>query len=128
MKNPKIKLDKSGLQGRDLEIARRCLGRDERLRATKPRMDDDIGREATYVWRMVAFECSIDSRHWCIPMTAEFDLPDEYWDRGDVHGSARRRQSRVKELDAVVEAMVSTVNARERHGVNRWARAMGAPV
>jgi hypothetical protein len=120
MKNPIIDLSKTDLTGRDLEIAKKVLGRSNRLRSSKPKDDG----EAAYVWRMCAFLISTNRQHWSMPVTADFDLPYPYWDRDDVHGAAEKRRARCAELKKIEDAIVNTVPKEEWHGVRRWARAM----
>ncbi len=130
----------------DRSIAEQILNKGK-LRASKPK-----DGEAAYVWRMVAFICSPVSQHQCMPMTAEFDLPQQYWGPRDMperfgarndpaayrawHDSdeyraatdtarARRRQ-RVKELQAIADALLETVPKRQWTGAIRWARALGS--
>lgn len=88
------------------------------LRSTKPK-----DGEAAYVWRMVAFNVSPNRQHQCMPMTADFDMPDHYW--GD-DGAAKRRRARCKELDVLVDALVKAVPKEQWHGVRRWGHALGA--
>jgi len=122
MKNPVINISETNLSGRDLEIAKKLLGRGGRLRSTKPKNDG----EAAYLWRMVAFQVSTNPQHWCMPVTAEYDLPEEYWDRNDIHGAAKRRQERIKELKEIEDAIMKTIPKNEWHGINRWGKAFGA--
>ena len=121
MKNPIIDISKLNLSGRDLEIAKKLLGRGSRLRTSKPKDDG----EAAYVWRMVAFQCSTNPQHWCMPMTADFDMPEEYWDRNDIHGAAKKRRARTEELKKIEDAIMENIPKSEWHGVRRWARALG---
>ena len=102
----------------------KIVGRGGRLRASKPPVskDDPTSGEAAYVWRMVAFQVSPNGKHHCMPCTADFDLPTIYWDRTDPSSHDRRR-ARIKELDAVVDAIVNTVPKNEWHGIRRWSRA-----
>lgn len=128
-KMPVIDLSKTDLAGRDLEIAQACLNKG-RLRSTKPK-----DGEAAYVWRMVAFMISPNRTHQCMPMTADFDMPKEYWGpvpsvRDEayyeaVSAAAERRRARCKELDKIVDKMVDTVDKNQWHGVHTWGRAFG---
>lgn len=90
------------------------------LRSTKPK-----DGEAAYVWRMVAFNVSPIRQHQCMPVTAEFDMPAEYWDRTDTRAAAEKRRNRCKELDVLVDALVNSVPKEQWHGVVRWGRALG---
>jgi len=115
---PPISVDalRSRLSGRDLQLAEACLNNGH-LRASKPR-----DGEAAYVWRMVAFQVSPKPIHHCMPMTADFALPDTYW-HGE--GAGDRRRARLKELNAIVDAVVDAVPRTQWHGVRRWGRALG---
>lgn len=132
---PVIDLSQTSLQGRDLEIAQHCLNKDK-LRATKPDRKKD--GEAAWVWRMVAFSISIKRQHHCMPVMADFDLPDEFWpartkgvgfdDPTWAQKSREAREKRVarkKELQAIADTMIETVPKQGWHGVNRWAHALG---
>ena len=130
---PLIDLSKADpeLRGRDLEIAQRCLGRDNRLRATKP--DPKKDGEAAWVWRMAVLELSPRSQHQCMPVTAEFDLAPWFDHRaaGVDFGSpeategrrvaAEARKARKEDLYHIVNAIGSCVPVKDWHGVRRWA-------
>lgn len=125
----RIDLDRTGLEGRDLEIATESLLPNGKLRRSKPAKASGEGK---YVWRMIAFALSSDPRHHCMPIMAECDLLNEYWGRDedgrrtqDVHEAHEKRRARVKELDAITEAIVRTVPTRRQPGTMRWARAFG---
>lgn len=88
------------------------------FRASKPKCENskpNTGR-AAYVWRMVGFQISSIPALQCMPCTAEFYLCDEDW---------KQRREVLKELDAVVDNIVSLVPPAKRHGINRWAKALG---
>lgn len=134
------------LTGRNREIAEATLHRG-RLRRNKPIGDG----EAAWVWRMLAFYVSPISKHQCMPMTADFDLPAQYWSTSPVTklqefegdqdklrawlespertseliDAADRRRARTHELQAIVDELCSTVPKSRWHGVKRWARALG---
>ena len=120
MTMPKIDLTVTSLTGRDLEIALGCLNKGA-LRASKPISDG----ESKYVWRHVAFSVSPNAKHQCMPMSADFDLPEQYWDR-EVENYHEKRRARIKELDLIVDAMVKAVPPSQWYGVSRWRRALGA--
>lgn len=112
------------------------------------------GNEAHYVWRMVAFQISVDAKAHCLPISAAFSLIDTYQPhdnacgRGgndyagmfDGNGSYRfpcscgadERTAALKiqldaqreRLDRIVEEICSTVSANEHYGVRKWARAL----
>ena len=125
--NPVIDLDRvADLTAEEREIARLIVGREGRLRASKPTIDYRVVqgqytrvREATnpvqgraaYVWRMVAFQISVNPKHHCMPCTADFDIP--------VADYAERR-AESKRLDGLVDRIVNSVPKREWHGISRW--------
>lgn len=143
-KMPTIDLSKTGLflGSRDMEIARRCLGRmssesEGLLRSSKP--DPKRDGEAAYVWRMVAFQVSPHHAHHCMPMMAEFDLPAEFWTRRSdcaadtpeeqsriLLATSEKRKARIRELDLIVDAVVGTVPKDQWHGIHRWGQVLGA--
>ena len=100
----------------DMEIVRACIFKGK-FRATKPKGKGD----APYVWRMAAFVISNNAKHWCMPMTADFDLADIWWNGCD----PKLRREHTKHLDTVVDAIVNSVPKEGWYGVRRWARAMG---
>ena len=102
-----------------------------RLRASKPKVtrrasgvlaygrrtyepDHDEGCVA-YVWRMVAFMVSPRSRHHCMPMTADFDLP----------GDCEARRVLSEGLDRIVNEIVDAVPKHQWHGIIRWGQVYG---
>ena len=126
---PRIDLSSRGLalSGRGLELARACVSRTGHLRATKPKGDG----EAMYVWRMLVFYLSPHSRHHCMPVTAEFDMPNRYWAEAGQDGTSERvqkcaemRRARMKELDRIVDVVTGTVPIAQWHGVSRWKRTL----
>jgi len=130
-------------------IAEKCCatrGGEKRLRATKPK--DGV---AAYVWRHVAFTVSPMPVHQCMPMTADFDIPDSAfahraetyqpraeteadkktlagWDERTwnmMNRGAKKRAYLKNELDPIVDAIVATVPKNRWYGANRWGRALG---
>lgn len=125
MTMPQINLEAINLSPSDMEIVNACLGRANRLRSAKPKENG----YAAYVWRLVAFQISNNSQHHCMPMTADFDMPQEYWGRGEDGScteSANKRRAKCKELDMIVDVMVNSVPKSQWKGVIRWGRAFGA--
>jgi hypothetical protein len=92
------------------------------VRKTKPKLTGAISRKAAYVWRMVVFQLSSNRQHQCMPVCADFDLP-----ANDENGkwSSRIAREQAKKLDLLVYAIVESVPTEQRHGINRWARALG---
>jgi hypothetical protein len=97
-----------------------------RLRATKPSVAKHIvGRYkhtsnpiegyAAYAWRLLAFQLSPNPVHHCMPMTADFDMVEEY----------HARRAKCKEIDALCDKLARSVPKSEWHGITRWGRALG---
>lgn len=115
---PKIDLSLTDLEGRDLEIAERCLKGDGLLRSVKPKGDG----EAAYVWRLVCFSISPHPRHQYMPVCADFDLPqDPYW----MPGNSTIRRARTEELDVIANKMIDVVPRKRWSGVSQWTQAVG---
>lgn len=96
--------------------------KDNKIRKTKPKVNDPITGKAAYVWRMVVFYVSPNSRHHCIPVAADFDLP-----AFDENGKWRANiaQEMAKELDVLVDKIVDLVPSEQRYGLNAWTKAFG---
>ena len=116
----KLNLDTANLNTEDLDLARGIVKPNGDLYGSKPK---DARGETQYIWRMVAFTLSDKPRHWCLPVTAEFDLPDEYWGKGTE--TADRRRELTRHLDSIADAITKTVPVMEQPGTARWARAFG---
>lgn len=129
MKNvmPNIDLSLVDLIPSEMEIAKHVIKSSKAnpmsgpLRATKPKVDG----EASYVWRMVAFQISPISQHHCMPVCADFDLPRQYWDRKINPNCHDDRRARIKELDKIADVIVNSVPKQQWHGIRRWGRALG---
>ena len=105
------------LEGETRDYAGLISKKDDVLRASKPVVlrDDMRSGCAAYIWRMVAFYVSPKPRHHCMPITAEFDIPLSY----------KQRNAKIKELDAIVDAIVDAVAVKDWHGVKRWGQVYG---
>lgn len=133
---PAIDLDAIELTAAERAIAERILNGGA-LRASKPKIvytkaivpckyrpsgekeisrPDELGGKAAYVWRMVAFTISPIGKHHCMPVTADFDLPED--------DMAKRREM-AKELDTLANKIIASVPRHQHHGTMRWARAFG---
>lgn len=133
---PRVNLAAVEMTAAEREIAERIVNAG-RLRASKPKViyskavvpckyspsgtkeiaqPDEIGGKAAYLWRMVAFTISPDSKHHCMPTTADFDLPERDY--------AKRREM-AKTLDGLADRIIASVPKAEHHGTRRWARALG---
>lgn len=118
------------LNGEAKEIAMKIVGKDRRLRATKPKGDGS----AVYVWRMVSFMISTNPRMWCMPCTHDFQLMDEaplvphpYAEKSEVFKGRMTCdmnwvRSRTKELDLLVDEICNIVPKSEWYGLKRWAK------
>ena len=119
---PKIQFDT--LAGEALSLAREIAFADGGLRKSKPKKAS--GR-AKYVWRMVAFTVSPVSRHQCMPVTADFDLYEDFdFSRSEFDRVSDLVRAESKRLDKVADEIINTVPKNEWHGVMRWGRALGA--
>ena len=114
-----IDLSKAQLDEWELGIAKGILKRDGTLYKSRPK---NAPGETQYVWRMVAFFISPEARHQCIPASAEFYLPDQFW-YGEKAWDQRREL--VAKLTRIVDAIVDVVPVEQRHGVMAWGRAFG---
>ena len=124
MKMPKVdieKVDGETLTDEERAIFNIVVKKDNSVRASKPKVNDDLTGKAAYVWRMVCFFVSPKGPHQCMPVTANFDLPAY-----DESGKWRSEISRTmeKELDVLVDKITTAVDKREWHGVHRWGRAI----
>lgn len=107
------------------QIVRKIVtGKNNRLRASKPKVDesDPITGKAAYVWRMVAFSISTKRQHWCMPCTADFDLPT-YRDDDSSCWCPTKARAMAKELNILEKLIVNTVPKNQWHGITRWASA-----
>lgn len=77
--------------------------------------DDALKGEASYVWRMVAFQISPIPQHQCIPCTQDSDIGGRFEDRKKI----------TDPLDNLVERIVDSVDPRKWHGIKRWGNALG---
>ena len=130
---PEIKIPAS-MGCLDRSIAEQVLNKGK-LRASKPK-----DGEAAYVWRMVAFTVSRNPVHQCMPITADWDLRNQYfpspkfppstpWDdpeyRAAMDANSAAVRARIKELDAIADALIATIPVTQWAGALRWARAFG---
>ncbi len=73
----------------------------------KYREPDEIGGKAAYVWRNVAFTVSPIGKHHCMPITADFDLPENDY---------KKRRAMALELDQLVNKIVAAVPKNQWRG------------
>ena len=115
----------------DRSIAEQILNKGK-LRASKPK-----DGEAAYVWRMVAFTVSRNPVHQCMPITADWDLRNQYFNgpkyfpgayddpeyRAASKAVSDAARARTKELDALADKLIATIPVTQWAGALRWARA-----
>lgn len=134
---PKVDLAQLGskLDADDLAIAMLTLNsRTGELRASKPEVQDGDRRTgiAAYAWRMAAFSVSPNPKHQCMPVCADFDLPDLYphsWYSGLTQAQRDAERDYRKQMMAwgnrIEDAIVKSVDVHEWHGVRRWGQVFG---
>jgi hypothetical protein len=114
MQTPKLNMDplSSGAHEWAQQIIATRGKNKGRLRASSPSKQYD---DLYYVWRNVAFYLSPIAQHQCMPVCTDFcfKLRDEV-------GQARRKQ-----LDKIIDEIVDAVPLEERHGLNKWGKALG---
>jgi hypothetical protein len=98
----------------ELDVVKEIVGKDGRLRHSKPAKASGIGK---YVWRMVAFCASPEPRHSCMPVMAFCDLPGKYG--SDEYKAAEAKANRIEAL------VCASIRREEWYGVRRWGRALG---
>lgn len=116
MKMPVVKDAVEKLTSEQQEIAKHIIGREGRLRSSKPKDGN-----AAFVWRMVAFNISPKPEHHCVPVTADFGV--------QVPGETEWHYAKVRPfvdnvLNPIVDAIINNLPKEEWHGVHRWARAL----
>lgn len=103
------------LEPAEIAIVKEIVGKDGRLRASKPAKGSGI---AKYVWRMVAFCASPNRKHSCMPVMAFCDLPGRY---------GTEEYKAAESLGNKIEKIVCSfgIEKSEWHGVAVWGRALG---
>jgi len=116
-------LDAAELNDDERAIIALVVKKNGQVRATKPKVSEDnpITGKAAYVWRMVAFVVSRNSKHHCMPICADFDLP-AFNDDGKWSSKLARVMS--KELKPVEDAILNSIPKTQWYGVNRWVKAI----
>ena len=64
---------------------------------------------------------SPNRQHQCMPMTADFNLPAYY--EGTTKWSCQAARAMGKELDKLVDKIISYIPKEQWHGVKAWGRA-----
>lgn len=111
------------LTDEERKILNIVIKKDLSVRASKPKVTDDIAGKAAYVWRMVCFSVSPKRPHQCMPMCAIFDLP-AYGENGK--WSSPIAHDMGKELDKLVDIITNAVPKEQWYGIHRWGKAFGA--
>ena len=120
------------------------VGNTNRLRATKPYRsidcDGDEGEAlfaacANYVWRMLCFDFCDFRPHYCMPVTADFDIGKVYYtrdarlNRNHLNVFRRRRYENVQDekdaLDVLIKKVESVLPINAQKGAVRWMGALG---
>jgi hypothetical protein len=122
------------LTSKDYDIALLTLNHGH-LRASKPTVkpEDDRTGIAAYAWRMAAFQISPIAQHHCMPVCADFDLPDgcragrswfslSEWEKAEAREYRKNAQA---VGDRIADAIVNATNPLDWHGVIRWGQAFG---
>lgn len=158
MKMPMVDLEACKLDATELAIMRHVLRLTKGsvigpLKSSKPKIEynltirpgyrypTDPSGSAAYVWRMLCFYCVAQHPHCCMPVMADFDIPNDYdeesarakyADWNDWHKSPEyadcdrlRKEKRVR-LDALVDKVLSTIPKDQWGGIIRWGRALGS--
>lgn len=118
MSMPKVAL--SSLSKKANKIAREITKKDGSIYSTKPKKATG---EAKYVWRMIVFQVSSIPAHQCMPVTADFDLPERYWSKDT---SWDEKIAIRQELSDIGDEIANTIPKEQWAGIIRWGRALGA--
>lgn len=94
-----------------------------RIRASFPKPQENP--IAYYIWRNVVFNVSPKSQHQSMPVTSCFYFKKSDYQNYDGDYDYLKRLNFSKELDKVVDFIVSYIPKEQWHGVHRWARAFG---
>jgi len=105
-----------------LAILKIIVKKDGKVRASKPKVKNDITGKAAYIWRMVCFLTSPKAAHQCMPCTCDWDLPVADED-GKWRYSLAREMAKV--LKPIEDAIVDSIDKKEWHGVHTWGRVLG---
>lgn len=100
----------------EINIFKKILGRNNKLKSS---FNDKKDGEAYYVWRNVAFAISTNRQHHCMPVLADYYINLKKSDGKLDHDAIR---TKTKELDLLVDKIISTVPYSQRHGINRWGK------
>lgn len=110
------------LKAEGLAILKIIVKKDGTVRASKPKVKDDLTGKAAYIWRMVCFLTSPKAAHQCMPCTCDFDLQV-----ADENGKWRYQLARdlAATLKPIEDAIVDSIDKSEWHGVHTWGRIFG---
>ena len=105
-----------------LAILKIIVKKNGTVRASKPKVKNDITGKAAYIWRMVCFLTSPKAAHQCMPCTCDWDLPVADED-GNWRYSLAAEMAKV--LKPIEDAIVDSISKDEWHGVHTWGRVLG---
>jgi hypothetical protein len=120
----------SDLSGEARRYAEAIIGKDGRIRRSKPTRDGRV----QYVWRMVVFAVSPIPQHQCMPVTADWDLARDLKAEGHTEWSEVLQRpvachaivrAETQRLDTITDSIISAIPKTEWHGVVRWGCALG---
>lgn len=109
-------IDIEKFNSEEASILSQILKKNGTLYSTKPKK---ASGDAKYIWRMLSFYISNNSQLQCIPTTADFDL-ETYDENGK--WNARMAMNRSKELDRIVDSILSQIPDHLKHGLLRWKK------
>jgi len=125
MSMPKVNMEmveSASLNMEERDIVNIVVKKNTEVRASKPKVKDDVTGKAAYVWRMVCFSVSPKHQHHCMPVCADFDLPAR--NENGKWSSALAREM-AKELNKLVDLITDAIPKEEWYGIHRWGKAFG---
>lgn len=100
-------------------MAKAIFKNDGNFRRSKPK---NATGDAKYVWRMVAFYSGLRPQ---MPVTADFDLDEYWWDRSRTDNIGAERREHTKYLDCLVDEILAAFPKEAERGTLRWGKALG---
>ena len=117
------------------KLFRACIGRQNRLKSSKPFSTKDCEHpidgiwrgKVNYVWRMLCFDFVPYHPHCCMPVTADMDIHHAYNRTTPLSRDERWEavKTTVKELDDLTKRIESALPVTAQRGAMRWASALG---
>lgn len=100
-----------------------------KLRASKPHKRVTTFEQGctNYVWRMLCFDLCTSHPHYCIPVSADFEL---WWglearEGEKVKYSDPRRKELMDKMNELIARFEAQLPPESRKGTIRWGRALG---